>query len=76
MTPGDKLTIIVPPGKRDPVSQVRVRKALSFPIEIVTVDETAVRVKCDGCYPPTGFKVTMEHWAEAWEPFAQEGAAT
>ena len=76
MIPGDRLTIAVPAGKLDPLMQVRTRKAIRLTVEVVAVEDAGPRVKFDGCYPPTGFRVGWDFWRSAWEPFASTEGAT
>ena len=69
MKTGDIFTIRVPAGKSDPITQTRHgRKA--FEVEIVEVFPDGLRIKCEGCWPPGGFRVSHEHWATRWAPFA------
>ena len=67
MKPGDKLSVYVPAGKLDPITQTRkVRRR--FDVEVVEMDDAGLRIKTEGCYPAHGFRVTWEHWRAVWEP--------
>ena len=61
-------------GPIDPITQRRGRNAGTV-CEVTEAGPEHVRLRCPGCYPPHGFKVRADAWAELWQPNMERATA-
>ena len=69
-----KYVLAVPAGKINPVTQTRAKRTMTEALEVSPTDDGRMCVKCEGCWPPEGFHISVEHWIEQWMPFVHPAA--